>query len=102
MSDLDGLKEWKCPRGHVLGLIKRAKTTINAHDYHVTRLLLFRQAVDRDAAIPESVDVCAVIEGTTHDIRCSVCGDVRSWFIGEDALQTLIGKVRRNSVSVTG
>jgi len=85
-----GLKEFKCPRcGAVLGLVKRFHVERPGSRAHVSRLLLFRQAVDRSAEVPESVDVIAVVEGNTLDIRCSVpgCNAVRSWHKGEDALE---------------
>lgn len=86
-----GVVEWNCPHGHGLGVVRRAK----AGDHHVSRLFLFRQAVDRSEPTPESVDVIAVVEGTTLDIRCSVCGAVRTWYMGEDALERLMAKIGR-------
>jgi len=52
--------------------------------------MLFRQAIDVDCAA--EVDVMAVVEGTALDIRCSVCGEVRPWYMGEDALEGLMEK----------
>jgi hypothetical protein len=86
---LVGVKQWKCPQGHVLGMVERAEV----RQGHVSRLLLFRQAVDRDSFNPAMVDVMAVVEGTALEIRCSVCGEVRPWYIGADAMERLLEKV---------
>lgn len=90
---LNDVKEWKCPNGHVVGLVKRVKTQVGKSDLHISRLLLFRQAVDREAMRPENVDVIAAVEGTALEIRCSVCGEVRPWYIGQDALERLLEKI---------
>jgi hypothetical protein len=90
---LDGMKQWKCKNGHVLGVIQRVKTG----NGHVTRLMLFRDAIDLKAnGQAKEIDVIANIEGTTLDVRCSVarCGEVRSWFMGEDAMERLVEQMR--------
>lgn len=95
MSDIffAGVKEWKCPRGHTLGIVKRIKIQTETSSGHISRLMLFRQAIDREAVDPENVDVIANVEGTALEIRCSVCGEVRPWYIGADALERLIEKI---------
>ena len=60
----------------------------------IRQLLLYREAVghaknaclgiqNRDACLQsndtEEVDVMAVIEGRVVDVRCSICGRVRTW-----------------------
>lgn len=91
---LDGLKQWKCGRGHVLGLVERVQASSNGAKYHVSRLMLFRQAIDRDPASVSmaDVDVIANIEGTVMDIRCSVpgCGEVRTWWMGAATLEKFL------------
>ena len=42
--------------------------------------MLYRQAVDPDATKPEEVDVIAVVEGFVTDVRCGICGRVRTWW----------------------
>lgn len=89
----DGLKPWKCNKGHVLGIVERVQVSGDGTKYHVSRLMLFRQAIDLE---PESymslenVDVIANIEGTVMDIRCSCCGDIRTWWMGDAALERFI------------
>lgn len=85
--DLTGLTVWRCPDGHVLGQVKR-------NGKKVQRLLLYRQAVDLSLTPtpstltgtgpggrgePEEVDVMAVVEGLVMDVRCSICGGIRTW-----------------------
>jgi len=95
---LDGSKQWKCPGGHVLGVVERVRVTDERsaspaarQARHVSRLLLFRQAIDADCEM--DVDVIAAVEGTALNVRCSICGGVRPWYIGVDALERLIERV---------
>lgn len=82
--DMDGVDrhEWRCPNGHVLGLVRRSTRRIR-------QLALFRQANG-----PED-DVIAVLEGTS-DIVCSVCGYSRTWAPGEEAIRDLLVKMGRS------
>lgn len=92
MDGLDGMKQWRCKNGHVLGIVQRVKVS----ERWTTRLMLFRQAIDLEAARNfDDVEVIANIEGTTLDVRCSVCNAVRSWYIGEAALERLIERITK-------
>jgi hypothetical protein len=93
--DLDGLRQWKCPNGHVLGVIQRIEINDVGHKGWVTRLMLFRHAIDLQSGQMADVDVAAAVEGTTLDVRCDVqgCGKTRSWFIGEEAINHLMRRV---------
>jgi hypothetical protein len=93
---LDGLKQWKCPNGHVLGVIKKIKVkNSQGKARHVGRLMLFRHAIDLSQPRPEEVDVIGALEGTMLHIRCDVpgCGAVRPWEIGQDAYERLMGRI---------
>jgi len=79
-------KGWRCPNGHILGMAQREKVD----GRWVTRLALYREAIDPDAARPAEVDVVAVVDGAALDVRCSVCGAVRSWSVGQDALMRFL------------
>ncbi len=79
-------KAWRCPNGHILGLAQREKVD----GRWVTRLALYREAVDPTADAPAEVDVVAVVDGSALDVRCSVCGAVRSWSVGQDALMRFL------------
>lgn len=94
---LGKLKQWTCANGHVLGVIRRDRdVTENGREFWVSRLMLFRQAVDLEAVKAENVDVMALIEGTTLDVRCSVsgCECSRTWWAGSDALERLVERTR--------
>jgi len=84
--DMDGVDrhEWRCPNGHVLGLVQRSTRRIR-------QLALLRQANG-----PED-DVIAVLEGTT-DVTCSVCGYSRTWAPGAEAIRDLMIKMGRSVV----
>ena len=79
----DDLRAWQCPNGHVLGVVKRKAN-------HGTQLLLYRRAVDGQMERPREVDVMAVVEGSVMDIRCDICGEMRTWVIGQEALERLL------------
>ena len=93
---LGNLKVWKCGKGHVLGLMRRDRNkTKEQREFWVSRLMLFRQALDETEDLKKG-DVIALIEGTTLDVKCSVpgCGCARTWWTGEDALERLIGQTK--------
>lgn len=76
------LKIWRCPEGHALGVVRR-----NGKGLH--QLLLYRHAVQMDKR-PAQVDVMAVVEGSVTDIRCDVCGEMRTWCQGEEGMERLV------------
>jgi hypothetical protein len=87
------VKSWKCRRGHTMGLVVR-------HN-RVRRLLLLREALEgrgRNGAAPmrmEEVDVMAVVEGYVADVRCSICGEVRTWVPGQEVIRRMLREARR-------
>ena len=93
---MDGKKElrrWNCRNWHVLGVVERVQASTNGTKYHVSRLMLFRQAIDLDPLSVvklEDVDVIANIEGTVMDIRCSCCGSIRTWWMGAATLERFL------------
>jgi len=94
-KSLDGLKQWKCKNNHLLGIVERVHVSSDRGKYNVSRLILFRQAIDIDPTSTASladVDVIGNIEGTVMDIRCSIpgCGEVRTWWMGEAALDMFL------------
>jgi hypothetical protein len=87
---LGSLKPWTCKNGHVLGMVRRDREkSREGREFWVSRLMLFRQA---QSHLQKDIDVIAVIEGTTLDVRCSMpdCGCVRTWWMGEDALERVL------------
>jgi hypothetical protein len=90
---LDGAKQWTCKNNHLLGIIEQAVVSGKSGKYHVSRLILFRQAIDLNSAVSlADVDVIGNIEGTVMDIRCSVpgCGEVRTWWMGAASLERFL------------
>lgn len=91
----DTIKAWKCPAGHVLGQVVRNGSGIR-------QLLLYRAAMDPvphpspvsgETGEGSEIDVMAVVEGYAADVRCSVCGAVRTWIPGQEALERLLARV---------
>jgi hypothetical protein len=41
------------------------------------------------------VDVMAVVEGYVADVRCSVCGRVRTWVPGQEAVRKMLRQAER-------
>jgi len=74
----DVVKPWMCRGGHVLGMVRR-------NGSGVRQLLLYRQALGQDGE--GEVDVMAVVDGLVMDVRCSVCGRVRTWVPSKEALE---------------
>ena len=84
----DEMVVWRCKNGHVMGVVNR-------NGNGVARLLVYRQALDMEADKPQAPEVMAVVDGMVLDIRCSVCGDMRTWMPGEVALNELVERVLR-------
>ncbi len=91
--DYSGAKSWRCKRGHTMGIVVRQN--------RVRRLLLLREALEIPPYSMDGqgeVDVMAVVEGYVADVKCSICGDVRTWVPGEEALRRLLKQARRQSI----
>lgn len=83
-------KRWMCPsKKHQLGLVVRNGRGIG-------QLLLFRQAIDLKADPPAEVDVIGVLVGEMIDVRCSICGRMRTWVPSQEALDRLVESVLRS------
>lgn len=68
------IKYWRCENGHVMGIVARNGSGRR-------QMLLLREALEgAEAGVKTEVDVMAVVEGRVMDVRCSVCGAVRTWF----------------------
>lgn len=80
------VKAWKCNNGHVMGHVSR-------NGRGIRHLLLYREAIDGDTAELPDPDVIAVIEGYVADVRCSICGAVRTWVPGQEAIDRLVAQV---------
>jgi len=83
---MDAAKPWKCKNGHVLGQVVR-------NGSGVRRLYLYRQAVD-ETDPQDAPDTMAVVEGYVSDVRCSICGCIRTWVPGEEAMRQMVERNR--------
>lgn len=70
----EAVKPWMCRGGHVLGQVRR-------NGSGVRQLLLYREAIEPGEG---EVEVMAVVDGLVMDVRCSVCGRVRTWVPGRE------------------
>jgi hypothetical protein len=77
-----------------MGLVVRNSSRIR-------QLILYRQAMDPTAEMRTDVDVMAVIEGYVAEIRCSVCGNVRTWIPGPESIEHLLRQARQMHVPLT-
>lgn len=84
---MDELKIWRCGKGHALGVVRR-------NGRGVEQLLLYRHAIAGGSS--EQVDVMAVVEGSVMDIRCDICGEMRTWAIGQAAMERLMAHYQKN------
>jgi hypothetical protein len=90
MSELDGLAQWKCEHGHVLGFVERRKLD----RYHVMVLLALRQAIDLQAESPIEPDVSMILDGGATVI-CSVCRETRYFSPSQAALDRMLARVAK-------
>ena len=88
----DELRVWCCPKGHALGVVKKNGRGLN-------QLLLYRHAVNDEGERLRQVDIMAVVEGSVMDIRCDICMDMRTWHMGQDALDRLLARIAAPAVS---
>ena len=79
-------KLWRCGKGHAMGHVMR-------NGSGVRRLQLWREAQTTPGE--GEIEVMAVVEGFVADVRCSVCGEMRTWYPGEEALQALLKRLGR-------
>jgi len=97
---LDGLSQWACANGHVLGVTKRVRVSNNGTPIYYSVLMKFHDAIDLAAEKPIEVNVDCEIEGTTR-VFCNVPGcvdengqrTVREWHIDEKRIAMMIGSL---------
>jgi hypothetical protein len=66
----------------------------------IRKLILYRVAIDDQAAMPAQVDVMAVVEGYVAEIRCSICECMRTWVPGEEAMRHLLAQAKKMHVEI--
>jgi hypothetical protein len=83
---MDELRPWRCKNGHVMGMSGRSAAGIR-------QLMVFRHAIDT-ADLGDAPDVIAVAEGMVMDVRCDICGEMRTWVPGQEAIERLVARYR--------
>lgn len=78
----NGMTPWKCTgKGrHVMGYVQQT--------HNVSQLVLLRNALEGNGE--GETDVLAVVDGYAADVRCSICGSIRTWVPGEQSLKRLL------------
>lgn len=90
MDTVDGkqlqvMDHWTCERGHVLGVMVSGREKMmlrnRQFNYPTTHLLLFHNAIDLNADVPEDIDVVGVLDSKIMNMiwRCSICSCVTKW-----------------------
>jgi len=112
MDNLDGKvlsnsKQWRCDKGHILGVIERVQVSVMLDDkstlkYYTTRLIIFRAAVDLCAEVPAEIAVAGTLDGKMLSMiwKCSVpgCGYFKEWHPDEGALEWLKKRYGKDGV----
>ena len=78
---------WKCPNGHILGLIRRERVTVNRKQALLPRLVLFRSA-RRSEDVYDGCDILAIIDAG-KSVECDICHAHRDWQPGDDFIALL-------------
>lgn len=89
----DDIRIWKCKHGHGLGVVQQNGAKIG-------RLMLYRNAIDVEVQNPAEVDIIAVIDSAI-DIRCDICGEVRTWAPNQAAYERLMSHYQKSSHTET-
>ncbi len=81
---------WPCPEKdrHILGEIR----CVTVGETKVRALMLYESSFGRGCEPPEDTPLRGKLIGGMKDIRCSICGRVHNWIIGQDAIDELISK----------
>ncbi len=84
---------FRCRRGaggHILGMVVKDEAG-------VPQLLLLRNAILDEADFSPEVDVMGMVDGLS-EFKCSVCGRIRTWMPGPEALQRIVDKMKRREL----
>lgn len=91
----DEVRVWRCEHGHVLGHIQ----TRYPGGWKTTELVVYRQALDQAHPGAEP-DVMLVARSEVIDVRCSICGSMRTFVPGQAEIERLISIYRREEAPV--
>lgn len=103
---MSSLQYWRCPKGHILGYVKRNGSGIR--QLHLCRRAYETPSPDPSPASGEGrmregeMDVMAVVEGYVMDVECSICGRKRTWVPGAESLERILARVGPDMQVETG
>lgn len=98
-------RQWRCNKGHVLGLVVRTKEQAIVNSvtvkYHTRKLIIFRKAIDLLTDAMQEADAAGELQGRMllgFSWKCSVpgCGCVREWHPDDEALDWLKKRFERS------
>ncbi len=75
---------------HILGEIR----CIMVGETQVKALMLYETSHGRGGEPPVLTQLRGKVVGSMDAIRCTICGKVHDWIIGQDALDELLSKVK--------
>jgi hypothetical protein len=73
---------------HILGEIR----CVTVGETKVQALMLYESSFGRGCEPPEDVALRGKVIGSMDAIRCTICGKVHDWIIGQDAVNELLSK----------
>jgi hypothetical protein len=71
---------------HILGEVKY----VNVGEARVRALMLYEQSIGRGVEPTEDVLLRGRVIGSMDAIRCTICGRVHNWIIGQDAMDAFM------------
>ena len=71
-----------CKNGHSLGIVQKDAAG-------VSRLLLYRNAIDLEISDPIQVEIIATIDSASN-ITCDICGEKRTWSPNQAAYENMM------------
>jgi len=96
---LNNMKQWRCEKNkdHILGVIEQVQVKLQVNGstlrYQTSRLIIFREAIDRSAEIPAEIEVAGTVDGKILSMiwRCSIkgCGCIREWHPSDEFVEFL-------------
>lgn len=86
-------KAWRCPNGHLLGIMRRERI---GHAVRGYRLYLLPTALEHDPDFNADLFWKSRTFYTQDDIWCECCETQKTWWAGEGALNKVLANARRN------
>jgi hypothetical protein len=101
-AQLSNMAQWRCGKNkdHILGVIERVEVKLRVKEttlrYQTSRLIIFREAIDRSAEIPAEIEVAGTVDGKMLSMiwRCSIkgCGCIKEWHPDSEVIEFLASR----------